>query len=233
MKRTRDGGNDANTPPTKRPKILTLDEQVLNANFERVIGNYAINLWTPTIKFYVNKMRTAFKRGNLTEQYITLYKQVLDIFDVTYSIYFQKGHFYIQRNKYSAKYKDPVTVWYHEGQYILDQKLGDKICDVLNLLAVNKKASNILFTCYWDLVKAPKIIHDVVVKYLASQEMLAKAMGNKPPARPPTLQLRPVAPPPPPRPQPQVAWEPSRSPLPSLPPGPSPFAPMQPRRPWR
>ena len=231
MKRSR--GNDANTPPTKRPRgILTVDEQVLKMNFERVIRNYAINLWTPTIDSYVTTMRTAFRRGHLTETDITLYKQVLDIFDVTYSIYFQKGHFYIQRNKYSAKYKDPATVWYHEGQYMLDQKLGNKICDLLNLLAVNK-ASNILFQCYWDWVQAPKIIHDVVVKSLASQEMLAKATGTEPPARPPTLQSRPVAPPRPPRPQPQVAWEPSRSPPPSLPPSrPSPFAPMQPRRPW-
>ena len=101
MKRSR--GYDANTPPTKRSKILTLDEQVLNKNFERVLGNYAINLWTPTIDSYVTKMRTAFIRGHLTETDITLYKEVLDIFDVTYSIYFHKPQFYIQRNKYSAK----------------------------------------------------------------------------------------------------------------------------------
>jgi len=199
MKRLR--GNDVNTP-TKRPRrILTPDEEALNINFEKVIKYYNEDLWTPTIDSYVTKMRTAFIRGHLTETDITLYKEVLDIFDVTYSIYFHKPQFYIQRNKYSAKYKDPATVWYHDEQYILNQKLGDEICDVLNLTALEKKRYNILFRCYWDLVEAPKIIHEVVVNYLESQDKLAIAIGNKPQPRPPRLPARPLPSPPPPQPQ--------------------------------
>jgi hypothetical protein len=190
MKRLR--GNDVNTP-TKRPRrILTPDEEALNINFEKVIKYYNEDLWTRTIHSYVDDMRIAFNRGNLTEKDITLYRKLLDIFDLTYSIYFQKGNFYIQRKKYSAKYEGPVTVWYHDEQYILNQKLGDEICDVLNLTALEKKRYNILFRCYWDLVEAPKIIHEVVVNYLESQDKLAIAIGNKPPPRPPRLPARPT-----------------------------------------